>query len=294
MLSDYTPSKVQVIRSGVEESHTVLDLNGCMLNGSMIASRSREALPTLGVYEDCYIDIVDSSSEKTGCIANGCLGIENYGNLTIEDITIKNNNNTFEQPGSGVINHGVFTMNSGKISGNVNANYGAGVYNSYNSEDLSQSPVFNFFGGEICNNSASSELVYGVGVFNDGIMNMYSGDGSSVPKIHDNTGAFAGSGIFNNCMLYMYGGQIYNNIATAGGAGILVYDQAQVTQLGGTAQIYDNYVGEEGSYDTNNLHLGGGKTITLDEENHPIRYDFNVGISLSSVIGVFSNECQED
>ena len=143
--------------------------------------------------------------------------------------------NTSAVKGGGVLmfRHGTFNMYGGKIDGNSSPN-GGGVYLWRLS--TANFPTFTLYGGTISNNAATNTSSgYGGGVYAEADTVFHMSGGS----VSGNTSKNAGGIYTLSAKTVMSGGIIGGNIATAGrGGGIQVGSAATFTMTGG--QIREN------------------------------------------------------
>ncbi len=155
-------------------------------------------------------------------------GIKNYGNLTLRNSTIAENQ--AGSSGGGISNSGVLLLAKSRVTRNE-APEGAGVWNSGTLE-LATTTVAENSGGGILNNfgtvtltdSKVSANVYeggGGGIRN--VSGTINGDGLTVS---DNHSASRGGGIFNNGVLSLTQSSISGNVASRRGGGIFNYADA--------------------------------------------------------------------
>ena len=108
-----------------------LDLNGHTLNRGLSSAASYGHV--LKIMSGSALAINDTSGNNSGVIKGGYTGsggaLNNYGTLTINGGTIKDNNT--DGNGAGIINQssGVLTINGGKIIQNHAKSKGGGIYN---------------------------------------------------------------------------------------------------------------------------------------------------------------------
>ncbi|HRF36875.1 MAG TPA: hypothetical protein PLZ09_06200, partial [Clostridia bacterium] len=203
------------------------------------------------IFNQGILNIIDSSSSKTGAIKGG----------HVDDSINENNQGSM---GGGIYNEGNFTLSSGNIVENSAFTVGGGVYNN---------GTFIMNGGKISKNN-----VYGVptgsnggGVSNGKIFILYDGEISENHCIYVGGGVYTSSG---NCAFEMYGGKIINNTAEKHGGGMRSDTDAAfiaggvisgnksifgagmiINNLGinisAGVQIYDNYTLGDDSYENN-------------------------------------------
>jgi hypothetical protein len=155
------------------------------MDGGKITGNTASSFHGGGVYNGVIYTMIDgvymavngtftmTGGEISENISSYGGGVSNHGIFTMEDGKISGNTAAFF--GGGVDNHGTFTMKNGKISGNITFFYGGGVSNSknytYTYEGYVSNEIFILNGGEISGNTAS----YGGG-------GVYMGNGMSFFK----------------------------------------------------------------------------------------------------------------
>lgn len=198
-----------------------------------------------------------------------------HGRLTMESGSVLRNNDLNSMEYTGVYGGGVFVnldaafhMNSGEITRNAVGNkdgYGAGVFNI---------GVFEMRGGRISKNSLHAlDNSGGAGIYNIGMLSIHEGE------ISGNTGSANGGGICSRKTFTMYGGRIYNNIATVksnedcGGGGVLIYGNGNIFTMeggeissniaendcgGGVSVCYGDFILKDGVIKDNIAEVSGG------------------------------------
>ena len=151
-----------------------------------------------------------------GGLAGGSVFIVNGGvTATIQDVTIRNGNNTlYPGGGGGIFNSGTLTLCNSTLTGN-GAYYGGGIYN--------------FGGGTVT--LRNSTLSRNFARFGGGIVNYLGTFMLSNSTLTGNTAAYFGGGIFNNSGTATIGSStLSDNSARGSGGGI--YNSAGTATIG--------------------------------------------------------------
>jgi len=160
-------------------------------------------------------------------------GINNWGNLTLENSTIRDNTAV---GAAGIYNQGTISINRVTIRNNhADSDFGGGIFNDRGNLTLKNSTITDntaYHGGGIYNygvisssrvtirnNHANNGEGRGGGIRNGGTITMEDSE------IMDNVAGSEGGGVYNRGLLFLYGVSISSNRAANGG-GIMNYHQA--------------------------------------------------------------------
>jgi hypothetical protein len=170
------------------------------------------------------------------------------GNLTLNDVTVRNGNPGAGYGGGGIYNSGRLTLDSSTISGNSADFGGGGILNWGGTLTLVNSTV--------SDNNTTAAISDGGGIynFNDSVLQLINS------IIRDNAAISNGGGIRNNSVLAITNSTISGNTAQVGG-GIANWGTAMVvgsTVSGNTATGGGILTGGGGG-----IYNGGGGTLTL-------------------------------
>ena len=130
---------------------------------------------------------------------------------------------------------------------------------------VDESGTFTLYGGTICGNRNISSN-YGAGVYvSDSTFNMYGG-AMYGGAIRGNASIFGGGVATDHSTFNMYGGVISDNMASAGGGGVILLDKS-VMNMSGNALISANMVPEK-SAPGGGLYISaeGGNCLNMSED----------------------------
>ncbi|MCH5156746.1 MAG: hypothetical protein J1G02_02585 [Clostridiales bacterium] len=274
----YLTDDVTLVNDIVINGRVELCLNGHALTGtgtgSVVTVNANANFVLYDCDENSNVGAITGGKAESG----GGVQVKRNGIFTMNGGKISGNISTgdYHSGGGGVAVNGEFTMNGGVISGNE-SNEGGGVYVGIG--------TFVMNGGVICQNTSTD----GGGVFN--ALYLYYGmygpidydcgtfemnDGSI-----ENNIANDGAGVYNWGVFTVSGGSVIGNVATGKGGG--VYNYEYLTYQGyvnvkGAPQIYSNTNG--------NVYLQSDTTITVVGN---IEYGAKVGVTLADGSGIFTS-----
>lgn len=153
-------------------------------------------------------------------------GIYNKGNLTLDDVIVKNCN---AKSGGGIYSEGSLTMNDGAVTNNTASNSGGGIHNTgeatLNDVNIEKNTAKNSGGGIYANLGSARLIMQGGGIFN----NTAGGPGS----VSGNGGGLRFYGIkgdpsfqYCQCQSYLYNVTITENNAGGSGDGVYIITNA--------------------------------------------------------------------
>jgi hypothetical protein len=147
-------------------------------------------------------------------IQNSTYGIDNQGNLTLNNSTIRTNNKDYS---NGIYNHfGTMTLNNSTVSGNTAGYSGTGIAMYYGTMTLNNSAVSDIIGTGIYNNNGTMTLNNttvsgnkGGGILNNGTLTLQNS------TVSGNSSSGTGGGIYNYDTLTLQNTIIAGNTAHA-------------------------------------------------------------------------------
>ena len=276
----------------VSNKEITLDLNG----NTLTCASGSPALTVSGSGELTLIDSTASSANTnglgsvTGGAANNCAVLVNGTNayFTMTGGTISYNS------GYGIkLQNGYLTINGGSFENNDSYGiYVTGGYGTMNGGNISNNENSGIYliggsfimnGGEIKSNTATN----GAGVYsNGGSFNMTGGLICGNNASNNGGGIWLGNG---SSYFAMTGGKITGNLAKTNGAGVY-FSQGNVL-LGGSAYIEENFKTDDES--ENNLYIGSGNTVSIDEDA-PFTSGASIGVSSLVKDVITSNGVEND
>ena len=164
--------------------------------------------------------------------------------------------------GAGVNSNGTFKMSENSKLAYNKGSCGGGVL---------ADGTFIMSGNSMIEYNEGALWAGGVQIANSGTFTMTENSKITYNKGQKGGGVYLVKGIFN-----MTGGSIDQNTATQNGGGVYVDNQDVTFNLGGTAKITGNKVGDA---KTNNLYLSNGKLITLLDETNAPASGMKVGVT---------------
>ena len=234
------------------ELQTALNAGGHVkLNKDITAGTGDAALEVLSgttVTLDLNGKKIDRNlASATEAVTGGnVITVNDDGTLTVTGNGMITGGNTTGS-GGGVYVVGMFTLESGSITGNTAAKYGGGVV-------AHETGQFKMNGGTISGNSAGSG---GGGV--DVYKSAFAMTGG---EITGNSSTGDGGGVYVDGTITLEGGIISSNSATGNGGGVFLYrgwNAAPTMNLKGSPSIINNKKGS----DINNTYVPTGTTITV-------------------------------
>ncbi|MDR1795174.1 MAG: InlB B-repeat-containing protein [Erysipelotrichaceae bacterium] len=241
--------KTVTISSGVDGPYTLRRAAG--LTGHLISVPDTSSLTLNHMILDGNKSVVNP--------ANGSL-IYATGALTLNNTDIQNNSsgNSSGVGGGITVNKGAFIMNGGRVTNNISAFWGGGIFIG-----TDFSTTFVISGAEISYNEANTRadasgggiVTYGIGTitntlitknnatgyYGGGIINMGKLTLGAGTVISENTSNFYGGGVANQNYggeVTINGAQITNNTAVKGGGGLFAMDYILIK----SGEISDNHV----------------------------------------------------
>lgn len=258
-------------------------------NGSsatLFVNTVSSTLPARGIYVNSNATVsISGVTISSGVTSEYGGGIYNKGNLTLDDVIVKNCN---AKSGGGIYSEGSLTMNDGAVTNNTASNSGGGIYNTgdatLNNVNIEENTAINSGGGIFANQGSARLRMQGGTI----LKNTADGPGSK----SGNGGGLRFYGIkgepdfqFCQCQSYLYNVTIAENNAGGSGDGVYIITNAYLNI--DMCTVKDNGTQDIGLQGKLYLSMPQSKIGTIYCSNTSDSDVQNVGIY---VHGSFSND----
>ncbi len=251
-------------------AHRTIVINGASSKTTLIEGNKAFRIMSLGS-PNLSVQLSQLTIEGGYTAAGNGGGIENYGTLTVNSSTIRDNSTTNDHYGGGIYNApgGILTVSNSTIMGNsANSLFGYGggidnlgtlsvnnsIFNDNKAGDLGGGIMTGYEGGGVASVvdstfSNNKAIGNGGGIYNSGLLTVISSTFSS------NTSGYVGGGIENIGTASVNNSTISNNTATHGGGGI--------ENAFGTASVSNSTISGNSAPSSGNINnLSGAITLT--------------------------------